>query len=235
MQLQNASTAGYGYSNKLTSNITWTYPFLPGEPPGVTRFKFAACVPSNVTLASICCTSVNGSFVNQTLTNITKFSSEELTKYYESKYPGKNVSSLIGSGVGPGASTSSNIGNYSIVQNAGEEGNIHWCKMNYEPLSSTKLPSNSIGWQSGDYLGNIPESMNNWIKCFNDNVPQNAINNSQAAYACVTDDLKEGGTIQGFNRFSGNTPSSDANRTSKVVYSWLSVMGLMIMIIGYVH
>ncbi|WVR06131.1 hypothetical protein IAU60_003161 [Kwoniella sp. DSM 27419] len=190
MQIQNASTPGYGYINRLPNDITWIYPLLPGEPPSVLHREFAACVPSNVTLAETCCSAVGGSFVNSTLTNRTTVPASELQAILDAKYPGQGINTTA----------TYSTGNLTFVQDAGEVGNIHWCAMAYNPLSSTELDTpNVINPRVNPLRGNIPESVNNWVNCFNDNVPADAINKTEAAYVCVMVDVLTGGYLEGFD------------------------------------
>ncbi|WVQ65539.1 uncharacterized protein L199_003716 [Kwoniella botswanensis] len=216
MQLQNASTAGYGYVVSLSQNITWAYPFLPGEPPNVIRYQFAACVPSNITIASTCCSAVNGTFVEESLSNARSLNETELQ-------------SILGNGTDRGDYY--RIGNLTTAADAGQVGNIHWCTMAYDPLSSQSLQG--IGYQSSNSLGNVPESMNKWIQCFSDNVPQDAVNNSQAAYVCATDDVRKGGMIEGFNRYIEK--KGNGAETGLAYTSWYSVLGLMVGLVAWLN
>ncbi|WRT66298.1 uncharacterized protein IL334_003252 [Kwoniella shivajii] len=215
MQIQNASTAGYGYEVQLSSNITWTYPFLPGEPPNVIRYNFAACVPSNVTLADLCCSAVNGQFVNQSLSNSRTVNESELRSILDTKYPGQNVSTF----------SSVITGNLTNATDAGSTGEINWCSLPYSPMSTK--PLHGVGLASGNNLGNIPESINSWIKCFNDNVPPNAINDTQAAYVCAADDVQTGGTIEGFNRYVAKKTGDARNMAQVSVWSLVGFIFVM--------
>ncbi|WVW85155.1 hypothetical protein I302_107193 [Kwoniella bestiolae CBS 10118] len=215
MQLQNASTVGYGSVVRLSANVSWAYPFLPGEPPNVIRYQFAGCVPSNITIASTCCTAVNGTFVNEYLNNTRSLSADELKSIF---------------GNDTKATSGWNVGNLTEAADAGTEGNIHWCTMAYNPMSSESLQGS--GYQSGPTLGNVPEAMQKWIQCFNDNVPQDAVNKSQAAYVCATDDARKGGTIEGFNRYIGQQGSGASNRLAYTYKSWWNVLGLMVVVVA---
>lgn len=106
MQLINA-TPGQGSSFLTSANTTWAYPFAPGDSPGgpsagaskgtLLRLGFAACIPSNITISSACCTAANGSFITNTIQNLRDLNSTELSSILNAKYPDRNNSeSLIG-------------------------------------------------------------------------------------------------------------------------------------------
>ncbi|WVF70920.1 hypothetical protein IAT40_005715 [Kwoniella sp. CBS 6097] len=198
MQLQNASKAGYGYVQPLSENATWVYPLIPGEPPNVILYEFAACVPSNVTLAQICCSAVNGTFVTDQLSNRRTLNETEVKAVLDARYPGQNQTS----------SATYITGNVTETDSPGEAGAINWCSVAYNPLSDT--PLEGVGFSSGiGQLGNVPESMNSWMACFRSNVPEDAINKTEAAYACVTRDVVGGGVIEGFPRYVKNQSGAE--------------------------
>jgi hypothetical protein len=94
MQVQNAST-GSGASTPLSANVTWWYPNLPGEPPNVLHRELAVCIPSNVTISSVCCAAANGRFVTQELGNSENLDDSEVRAIYEERYPGQNLSGAV--------------------------------------------------------------------------------------------------------------------------------------------
>ncbi|WWC63035.1 uncharacterized protein I303_105634 [Kwoniella dejecticola CBS 10117] len=231
MQLQNASAVGLGYAARIAENVTWVYPFLPGEPPNVIHRNFAACVPSNVTIASSCCAAVNGTFITQQLTNARSLNQSEINAIFEEKYPGQNLTGL--------AYTQATIGDLTNTTNATTAPNsferyefINWCSFAYNPMSNDALVG--TGYRSGPSTGNKPEAMNAWIQCFHDNVPQEAIDNAQAAYACATADVRDGGILEGFNRYTGPNPGSGADAT-KIVGSFWGMLGLVVIVSGMIN
>lgn len=48
-------------------------------------------------------------------------------------------------------------------------------------------------------LGNVPESINNWITCFNNNTSEEERATNEVAYACAAVDVRTGGIIEGYN------------------------------------
>jgi len=218
MQLQNASSNGGSYIN-LSANVTWLSPLLPGEPPGVLRFEFAACVPSNVDLASTCCSAVNGQFVQQELDNITILDDAEARQVYENKYPNMNLSMY----------SSSRQGDLVNASGAGEAGSIHWCSMAYNPLSDTALEGS--GYVSGGgLLGNVPESMLNWIMCFNNNTSEEERSTNQVAYVCTARDVMTGGEIAGYNTTFAAESVKNANAGQRGEPSrWIGWLGVAFM------
>ena len=106
---------------------------------------------------------------------------------------------------------------------------IHWCSFEYNPLSNDPLIG--IGYQSGPTTGSKPEAMNDWIQCFNENVPQEAFNNSQAAYVCATADVRDGGILEGFKRYTGSNKGS-GSETTTIVGHLCGIVGLLVIGIG---
>lgn len=217
MSIQNASTYGYGADVALSSNVTWLYPFLPGEPPNVLRHEFAACVPSNITLAELCCSAVNGQFVQSSLANVRSLNEAQQIEILRERYPDQNLT----------VSSSTNTGDLANATGAGEEGAMHWCSMSYNPMSAD--PLEGIGFSSGgNMLGNVPETMNNWITCFNNNTSADQRATNKVAYVCTALDLRTGGTIEGFNRtFAQQDINNGAGRTK--VGRWSGVLSVAIL------
>lgn len=217
MQVQNASTNG-GMFIPLSSNVTWVAPLLPGEPPNVLRYEFAACVPSNVDLASTCCSAVNGQFVQEDLANSTNLDDAQVRQIYENKYPGQNLS----------VPTFVRSGNLVNATGVGEAGAINWCSMPYNPLSDTALVG--TGYSSGGgTLGNVPESMLDWIKCFENNTSSDERSKNEAVYVCTALDVLTGGQIEGFNRSFAMESVNNANAGKRGQASrWIGLLGLAV-------
>lgn len=186
MQVINANSNGIEIA--LSANLTWVSPTLPGEPPNVLRYEFAGCVPSNITLSSICCSAVKGHFVEQGLDNRTSVDDAEVRRIYESKYPNQNVS----------VPTSVVTGSLINATDAGDNGSMNWCNMAYNPLSD--IDFTGTGYVSGGaLLGKTPQSVLDWIKCFEDNTSEEARSQNEVAYVCAAVDVMTGGRIEGYN------------------------------------
>jgi len=217
MQIQNASTNGGSYI-QLSANVTWISPLLPGEPPNILRYGFAGCVPSNVDLASACCSAVNGQFVQQSLANSTMLDDAEVRQIYETKYPGMNLS----------VPTSVKQGNLINATGAGEAGAINWCTMPYNPQSDTPLVGSGY-ISGGGLLGNVPERMMDWIKCFENSTSAEARSQNEVAYTCVTRDVQSGGEISGYNVTYASESFKAANGGGRGEASrWTGLMGVAV-------
>lgn len=218
MQVQNASSLDGGHQLGLSANVTWVSPSLPGEPPNILRTEFAACVPSNVDLASICCSAVNGQFVTRELANKTSVDDAEARSIYEAKYPGQNVS----------VPTSLRQGNLINATGAGLEGAINWCSMPYNPLSDTDLVG--VGMSSGGaLLGKVPESILDWIKCFENNTSVEERGLNEAVYVCSAVDVQTGGRIEGYNMTYATESMRGANGGGRGEPSrWIGLLGVTV-------
>jgi hypothetical protein len=218
MQLQNASTNG-GSFIPLSANVTWVAPHLPGGPGNNLLYEFAACVPSNVDLASTCCSTVKGQFIKQDLANSTSIDDAEVRAIYEKKYPNQNLT----------IPTSVQHGTLINATGAGEKGAINWCSMIYNPLSGTAL--DGAGYYSGGgLLGNIPESVQDWIKCFENNTSAEARAKNEVAYECVALDVSTGGRIVGINSTFMSDSAKDTNGGSRGEPTrWIGLLGVAVM------
>jgi len=215
MQVQNASTNG-GEFIPLSVNVTWVSPLLPGEPPNVLHYGFAGCVPSSVDLASTCCSAINGQFVRQDLANSTILDDAEVRQIYEDKYPGMNLS----------VPTSVRQGSLINATGAGEAGAINWCSMPYNPLSDTPIVGS--GYTSGGGLsGNVPQSMMDWIKCFENSTSVEARAKNEVAYTCVARDVQSGGEISGYNRtYAAESFKNGGGRGEPT--RWIGLLGIIV-------
>lgn len=218
MKVQNASTIGYGGTQTLTQNVSWVYPFLPGEPPGVLRMEFAGCIPSNITISELCCSAVNGQFVQSELTDVRAVNQTELRQILDDRYPGQNVT----------AWESARTGTLVNATGAGEEGAMHWCSMAYNPMSSDALQG--VGWSSGGgMMGNVPDSVNDWIKCFNNNTSDEQRGSNEVAYICTVKDVNTGGQIQGYNQTLAIQAMQSQNGASRgEVGRWTGILAVAI-------
>jgi hypothetical protein len=219
MQVQNAST-GSGASTPLSANVTWWYPNLPGEPPNVLHRELAVCIPSNVTIASVCCEAANGQFVTQELGNSENLDDSEVRAIYEQRYPGQNLS----------IPTSVRQGDLINATGAGEAGAMNWCSLPYSPLSNVALEG--IAYSSGGAnLGNVPQSIQDWIACFENNTSDEARRVNEAVYACKAVDLVTGGTIEGFNRTFAAQSFDNANGGNRGEPSrWTGLLGITLIV-----
>ncbi len=219
MQLQNASTGGglgYGAIVPLASNVTWAYPFLPGEPPNVLRYNFSACIPSNITIARTCCAAANGTFVTQTLSNEHQVNQTELLAIWNAKYPGRNMSSH--------ATDYYISGDLTPTPNVTDStGSFHWCSTSYLPLTST--PLTGAGWTSSGIASNVPQSMQTWMDCFNANIPADAINKTEAAYVCAAVNVLDGGVIHGYKTYAQTGSTGGAGRSANLRNGAMVILG----------
>lgn len=202
MQRLTNATSG-GANVQLSSNVTWSYPFA--TPPGTAflRQQYAACLPSNITISSACCARANGTFISGVdSSTVRQLTVAEVTAILNAKYPGRNNSNP-GIGGAPTTNTTYRVANYTTTTNpVGSNGDFNYCALRYTPLTSTPLPANSTGYQSGPTLGNYPQSVLDWTACFFSYVSAADFNASRAAYVCVTDDVYEGGVIPGYSFYS---------------------------------
>jgi hypothetical protein len=163
------------------------------------------------------CAAANGVLIKNDRKDVRDLSSAEVLAILNEKYPNRNNSNP-GIGGAPSTQTTWTTGNYineTEFTPATGANNINWCKLPYNPLSSTPLGTlTRVGFQSGEFYGQTPQSVLDWIKCFNASVPAAEVTAGRAAYACIIDDVKEGGTIEGFTRYqaprSGGRGSKDA-------------------------
>jgi len=197
MQLQNASHFDKADTRSLSLNetVTWVYPSIGIQPPPQGFIEeFAGCVPSNVDIANVCCPAVNGSFgqfdtyrgLNQTERSV-----------FEDAFPNEvsTVNPLTGTFSPPG------------LQESNQPGSIWWCSMPYFPLSSDKLDGAGFEQKDND-LGYMPESLKNWITCFEENSSEEARQQNQAVYACGTMNVKTGGYLEGYNKAPASNRAS---------------------------
>lgn len=198
MQLVNASVNGYGATVQLSANTTWTYPFPPGQPPKVLYRQLSVCVPSNITIASACCKAANGSFVSQSLANTHSLNSSQIAQLPS----GTNPSGWVTGDLVPANAT------WSSSYGSG----INWCSLPWSPTSNT-WPSNytTVSLQSGQTYSTAPQSVLNWIQCFNGMVPASDVAAGRAAFDCYVNDAQLGGEIQGFKLY--RAPASGADRS----------------------
>lgn len=217
MQVQNASSNGGGFV-PLSANVTWVSPLLPGEPPGILSVEFAACVPSNVDLASTCCSAVNGQFIQQDLANFTILDDAEMRQIYENKYPGMNLS----------VPTSGRKGDLINATGPGEAGAINWCHMPFNPLSDTPIVGST--WTSGGGLaGNVPQSIMDWIKCFDNSTSAEARSRNEAVYLCTVRDVMSGGQIAGWNTTYASESIKAANSGERDEPSrWIGLLSIAV-------
>lgn len=215
MQVQNAST-NEGAPTPLSANVTWLYPNLPGEPPNVLHRELAACIPSNVTIASICCAAANGQFVTEELGNVERLEDSDVREIYQERYPGQNLS----------IPTSVRQGDLINATDAGEEGAMNWCALPYSPLSDVALEGMGLS-SGGANLGNVPQSIQDWIACFENNTSEEARSVNEVVYVCKAVDLQTGGTIEGFNRTFAAESYDNANGGNRGEPSrWVGLLGL---------
>jgi hypothetical protein len=87
-----------------------------------------------------------------------------------------------------------------------EGGGINWCSLPYTPLSS--IPLKTYSWQSwlqddgsGSMFGQTPQSLLDWMKCYNTSVPAEEIAKGNSAYDCRVDDRRMGGYVSGFTLY----------------------------------
>lgn len=221
--LQNASnpSAGGGVVPLSATNY-WSFPNAPGEPPNALHYGMVICVPSNITLASACCSVARGQFVTSTLSNRTTLNTTQYQAVMNQKYPNRNNTLFSGTWV-----------NGTLTPASGAEregGGINWCSMSYTPLSNISLNTySSQSWlpDNGGSYGQTPQSFLDWKKCWDANVPAEAIVKGNAAFTCQVNDVMTGGVIQGYNFYTGK---SAGDRT---VGSGLLVKGMIVGGVGY--
>lgn len=217
MRVQNGSIEGYGSIQTLNDNATWIYPFLPGEPPGVLRMDFAVCIPSNITISELCCSAVGGQFVESELANVRSLNETEQQEIYQNRYPGQNIT----------ASQSARTGTLANATGPGEEGAMHWCSMAYNPMSSEALQG--VGFSSGGkMMGNVPESVNDWITCFNSSTSEEERTSNEVAYVCTVVDVNTGGIIEGFNHTLAQSVGRGNGAGRGEVGRWTGLLALAI-------
>lgn len=183
------------------------------------------CVPSNITIASACCASSNGTFVTDTLSNRSTISGAQLQAAFDTKYPGRNNSQYTGSSWITGNLTSTT----NVTRNGG---GINWCSLPYNPLSNDKPLDQyaKVGFRSGGGdFGQTPQSLIAWMSCFNASVPQSERNAGNAAYICTVDDVRTGGTIEGYTRFQ----AISAGEKTRAKGLGLAGKGLILGTLGY--
>jgi hypothetical protein len=222
MQITNASTPGNGVTVNLSPNVSWVYPFPPGEPPNVLLYNTSLCIASDILLSQTCCSAVNGTFVTNELSNRATVSQSDLLEILNAKYPNRNntydaSSNTITGDLTPASSANST----SDVQV------INWCSMQYNPLSNN--PIQKGGYVSGGELyGNVPQSIEDWISCFNANTPANATGKLEAVYICRAKDVLTGGAVEGSTQVF-DTTTSGAERTTGLgrMVMGLAFLGLL--------
>lgn len=209
-QLQNASRYAepVGIAVQLSPGVIWNYPKTPG-PDYVVLRNFSACVGSSLSISEICCPRVNGTFVTQSLVNSSgQISGADLQPLLDERYPGQNRSIPANSPWVVGdveSTTESSIYNDDVYT---------WCSTPFNPLTST--PINMTSTRPGYEVdprdnGFIPEGMQAWIDCFEDHIPEGAIERSEAAYVCRTMDVLTEGIVEGFSRYEA--PSGGSRKT----------------------
>lgn len=209
MQLVNATVNGYGANVQTSANTTWTYPFPPGQPPNVFYHQLSVCVPSNITIASACCKAANGSFVSQSLANKRSLNSSE--------------SSQLPSGTDTSTWSVGDLVPANVTWNSTLGSGINWCSLPWSPMSNT-WPSNytTVSLRSGQSYNTAPQSVLNWIQCFNEMVPASDFAAGRAAFDCYVNDALTGGEIQGFKRYTA--PASGADRSISIGASALVLL-----------
>jgi hypothetical protein len=232
IQLQNASRFGepVGITVQLSANVTWNYPKLPG-PDYVILRNFSGCVGSSLSISEICCPRVNGTFVTQSLVNSSALNDTELQSILDERYPGQNRSAPtilnwpsdrdLWSIAQVQTTTESTVDN-------GEP--FAWCSTSFNPLSSTPIMITSRRGYEVDSRdnGSVPESMQAWIDCFRENIPEGAIERSEAAYVCRTMDVLTEGIVEGFSQYEA--PSSGARQIGKACLK--GVVGTLALCLG---
>jgi hypothetical protein len=157
---------------------------------------------------------VGGQFVKQGLSDIRTLNESEVKSIYESRYPGQNIS----------YPTSTLTGNLVNATDTGGEGAINWCTMAYNPMSDTALQGTGFS-SGGQMMGNVPQSMQDWITCFENNTSAEARATNQVVYACSAIDVKTGGIIEGYNRtYAQQTMQNGAGRG--IPSRWAGVLGV---------
>jgi len=140
----------------------------------------------------------------------------EVRQIYEDKYPGMNLS----------VPTYVRQGSLINATDAGEAGAINWCTMPYNPLSDTPIVGS--GYVSGGGLsGNVPQSMMDWIKCFENSTSVEARAKNEVAYTCVARDVQSGGEISGYNRtYAAESFKNGGGREEPT--RWIGLLGITV-------
>lgn len=103
---------------------------------------------------------------------------------------------------------------------------MNWCSLPYSPSSEVVLEGIAFSPGSAN-VGNVPQSILDWIACFKNNTSNEARSTNQVVYACTAVDVRTGGRIEGFNRTFADESHGNANGGLREGPSlWAGILGV---------